>query len=144
MVCLKSDLGLDFVPEQHRQLSWSAHYYCNRAIEISRASLRPGQFDRVRADRPLRCVLYHDARYAIDRARVNDWLAGMQKDYDLVAHESLPFARMAKDDRRLLTMEYVHSYKFVPRCSSTDPVSPMAEAQKLRAAVASAAINNRW
>lgn len=130
VVCMKSDLGLDFVPDEHRELSWSAHYYCNRAIEIARSSLRPGNFDRVSADRPLRCVLYHDARYAIDQARLNDWLTQMRANFDLVAHESLPFPRMAKDDRRLITMEYIHSYKFVPRGTLSEPSPPMAEAFK--------------
>lgn len=127
VVCLKSDLGLDFVPEQNRELSWSAHYFCNRAIEISRSSLRMGDFSRVSATRPLRCVLYHDARYTLDQSRLNDWLTDMKQNYDLVAHESLPFARMAKDERKLVTMEYIDSYKFVPRGTSTNLLPPLAD-----------------
>jgi len=115
VACLKSDLGLDFVPDQHRELSWSAHYLCNRAIEISRCSLQKVDLEQVTATRPLRCVLYHDARYDLDQSRLDQWLSEMQLKYVLVAHESLPFPRRAKDDRRLVTMEYVDSYKFVPR-----------------------------
>lgn len=115
VACLKTDLGLDFVPDQHRELSWSAHYLCNRAIEVSRCSLRSANLEKVTATRPLRCVLYHDARYELEQARLDEWLQDMQQKYVLVAHESLPFPRRAKDDRRLVTMEYVDSYKFVPR-----------------------------
>ncbi len=115
VTCLKSDLGLDFVPDQHRELSWSAHYLCNHAIEVNRSSLPRANLDHVSATRPLRCVLYHDARYELDRQRLESWLADMQKDYELIAHESIPFPRLAKDDRSLMTMEYIDSYKFVPR-----------------------------
>jgi hypothetical protein len=127
VACLKSDLGLDFVPRQHVELSWSAHYRCNRAIEISRARLRPADLGRVSASRPLRCVLYRDARYELDQARLDGWLNEMQLQYELIAHESVPLPRMAKDDRRLVTMEYIDSYKFVPRDSSATESPPLAE-----------------
>ena len=124
--CLKSDLGLDFVPDQHRELSWSAHYRCNQAIEVSRSHLSCADLNRVSTERPLRCVLYRDARYQFDQARFDEWLSQMQEHYELIAHESLPFPRMAKDDRRLVTMEYVDSYKFVPRQGTT----PLADSQQ--------------
>ena len=126
VACLKSDLGLDFVPKQHVELSWSAHYRCNRAIEVSRSSLRPADLSRVSANRPVRYVLYRDARYELDRERLDSWLADMQLQYDLIAHESLPFPRFAKNDRKLLTMEYIDSYKFVPRDASAKDASPLA------------------
>ncbi|WP_397571438.1 glycosyltransferase family 39 protein [Schlesneria sp. T3-172] len=118
VVCLKSDWGLDFVPEQHQELSWSAHYYCNRAIEVSRGRLHSGDESRVTVDRPLRCVLYREDRYAFDRSGLENWLQGMQERYELVGRESVPLPRRAKDDRRLVTMEYVDSFRFVPRADS--------------------------
>jgi hypothetical protein len=128
--CLKSDLGLDFVPGQHRELSWSAHYLCNRAIEVSRSSLRPANPVRVSADRPLRCVFYQDARYELDQTRLAAWLAEMQEKYQLVAHERLPFPRMTKNERRLVTMEYINSYKFIPRDGSPNGVTPLADGRQ--------------
>jgi hypothetical protein len=125
VACVKSDLGLDFVPEQHKELSWSAHYLCNRAIEISRSSLHPADPHRVSTNRPLRCVLYRDARFEVDQARLDRWLVEMQRNYELIAHESLPFPRMAKGDRKLVTMEYVDSYKFIPRDAAAGK-SPLA------------------
>ena len=67
VVCVESDLGYNLVPDQHRELSWCAHFLCNRAIEVSRSSLRPADATKVSAARPLRCVLYRDARYSLDQ-----------------------------------------------------------------------------
>ena len=124
VLCLKSDLGLDFVPEQHRELSWSAQFRCNRAIEVSRAHLRPADLSRVAKDHPLRCVMYRDARFGLDQQSLDRWLADMKTHYELVAHESLPFPRFAKNDTRLVAMEYVDSYKFIPRNGEPTPSSP--------------------
>ena len=128
--CLKSDQGLDFVPDQHRELSWSAHYRCNRAIEISRSHLRPADLKRVSADRPLRYVLYRDARYELDQAGLDKWLDEMKRRYELVAHESIPFPRFAKNERRLITMEYIDSYKFIPRTESSNEARPVADGRQ--------------
>lgn len=124
VICLKSDLGLDFVPEQHRELSWSAQYRCNRAIEVSRGHLTPADLSSVTKDHPLRCVIYRDARFELDQKLLDRWLADMQVDYELVAHESLPFPRYAKNDTRLVAVEYIDSYKFVPRTGSLTSASP--------------------
>ncbi|WP_010588152.1 ArnT family glycosyltransferase [Schlesneria paludicola] len=129
VVCVESDLGFNLVPDQHRELSWCAHFICNRAIEVSRASLRPADVTKVSATRPLRCVLYRDARYSLDQDILNQWLADMQQDYELVAHESVPFPRMAKNDRSLITMEHVDSYKFIPRDGVVRAELPFARRQ---------------
>ena len=125
VACLKSDLGLDFVPEQHRELSWSAHYLCNRAIEVARSSLKPVRFEKVSVTRPLRCVIYRDARYALDQERLDRWLEQMSEDYELVGHEQIPFPRLAKNERTLVTMEYVDSYKFIPRTNNEKDSPPI-------------------
>ena len=130
VACLKSDWGQDFVPEQHRELSWSAHFLCNHAIEVGRSHLRSADLSRVSATRPLRCVLYRDARYELDQAKLESWLHQMQQRYELVAHESIPFPRLAKGDRRLVTMEYIDSYKFVPRDGVASNLPPMADGRK--------------
>ena len=124
VACIKSDLKLDFIPEQHRQLSWSAHYLCNRAIEISRSKLRPADFDRVSVTRPLRCVLYRDSRYKLDEPKLASWLDEMQQRFVLIGHESIPFPRLSKNERQLLTMEYIDSYKFIPREASDETGKP--------------------
>ncbi len=115
VVCLKSDLHLDFVPQQHKDLSWSAQYLCNRAIEISRGRLAPADWTRISRERPLRCVLYHDRRFPFDEEKFARWLSEMQKQYELVARDSLTFPRLRQDERTLVALETIESYKFVPR-----------------------------
>ncbi len=130
VACIKGDLGLDFVPRQHQELSWSAHYLCNHAIEVSRSALPIADVKRISTTRPLRCVLYRDARYELDQAGLNKWLSEMKTHYELVGHESLPFPRRAKNDRRLITMEYIDSYKFVPLSPLDKTLPPLAESAK--------------
>jgi hypothetical protein len=129
VACLKSDLGLDFVPEQYKELSWAAQYLCNRSLEISRYHLRRPDFSRVTRSRPLRCVLYRESRFPFEEARFARWLSEMQQHYELVGRESLSFPRLRQDERTLVAVEYVDSYKFVPRGPSSDRVSspPLAD-----------------
>jgi Dolichyl-phosphate-mannose-protein mannosyltransferase len=128
VACLKK--GQDFVPEQHRELSWSAHFLCNYAIEVGRSHLRSADLTRVSMTRPLRFVLYRDARYELDQAKLDSWLDEMKQRFELVAHESIPFPRLAKNDRRLVTMEYIDSYKFVPRDGMPSELPPMADGRQ--------------
>jgi hypothetical protein len=128
VVCLKSDLGLDFVPEQHRELSWAAQYLCNRALEVNRYRLQPPDWSRISGERPLRCVLYRESRFPFEQQRFEKWLTEMQQRYKLVGRESLSFPRYRPDDRTLIAVEFVDSYKFAPRDLSNPavPVSPLA------------------
>ena len=129
VVCLKSDLGLDFVPAQHSELSWSAQYLCNRAIEVSRNRLPRPEWNRISPKRPLRCVLYRDSRFRFDEAALERWLTDMRQHYELLARESISFPRYSKNERTLFTMEFIDSYKFVPRDSAPRslPPPPLAE-----------------
>jgi hypothetical protein len=129
VACLKSDLGLDFVPEQYTELSWAAQYLCNRALEISRYRLRPPDWSRVSRSRPLRCVLYRESRFPFEQAKFTQWLSDMQQHYELVARESLSFPRLRQDERTLLAVEFVDSYKFVPRDPSSDRVPTPTQAE---------------
>lgn len=125
VVCLKSDLGLDFVPDQHRELSWSAQYLCNRAIETSRFRLKPADVRRISATRPLRCVLYHDSRFSLDQTALQTWLAKMNEHYETIGHDSIPLPRLDKNDRRLLAYETIDSYRFIPRENVLPPLAEL-------------------
>jgi hypothetical protein len=129
VACLKSDLGLDFVPEQHRDLSWAGQYLCNRAIEVSRYHLPRPDLSRVTREHPLRCVLYRESRFPFEQERFDQWLAEMRQHYDLVARESISLPRMRPDDRTVMAVETIDSYKFVPRDPSApaSPSPPLAE-----------------
>ena len=129
VACLKTDLGLDFVPEQFKELSWSAQYLCNRALEKSRYHLKRPDLSRVSRTRPLRCVLYRESRFAFEEAKFARWLADMQEHYDLVGRESVSLPRLRQDERTVMAIETIDSYKFVPRDPSSKavPVPPLAD-----------------
>jgi len=131
VVCLESDVGLTFVPQKRQELSWSAQYLCNYAIEKSRYKLAPADRSRVSRDRPLRCVLYHESRFPLDRAKLGQWLAEMQRNYELLGRESVSLPRMRHDERTLVAVEFIDSYKFVPRDPSrpTQPMTPLTDRQ---------------
>ena len=42
----------------------------------------------------------------------------MQADYDLVGHDTYPFAAYDKSDRRQISDDYVEVFKFVPKGGS--------------------------
>ena len=79
--------------------------------------------ERVTVERPLRCVLYRSPKEerespAADPQVRQKWLEKMQADYDLVAHDTYPFAAYDKSDRRQLSDDYVEVFKFVPKGES--------------------------
>ena len=53
VTCLNTDPGLDFVPDQHRELSWSAHFLCNHAIERGNQDFAAIHILAVRVYQPL-------------------------------------------------------------------------------------------
>ena len=59
------------------------------------------------------------------------WLEKMQADYDLVAHDTYPFAAYDKSDRRQISDDYVEVFKFVPKGGSgTAGVSKPGQLQR--------------
>jgi hypothetical protein len=129
VACLKTDLGLDFVPEQYKELSWSAQYLCNRALEKSRYHLKRPDLTHVSRTRPLRCVLYRESRFPFEDAKFARWLAEMQASYELVGRESVSLPRLRQDERTVMAIETIDSYKFVPRDPSSKalPLPPLAD-----------------
>lgn len=116
VVCLQTDLNLDFAPGTFRDLGWSAMYLCNQRIYSPRhARGEPVDWQAVSADWPLRCVEYQAEVYRYDRAACDRWLATMQKRYELVARERFPFPVYDQRGRNLLCSDAVEVYKFVPR-----------------------------
>ena len=80
--------------------------------------------DHVSVERPLRCVLYRSPKEeqespSPDPQTRQRWLEKMQADYDLVAHDTYPFAAYDKSDRRQISDDYVEVFKFVPKGGST-------------------------
>ncbi|MBN2023688.1 MAG: glycosyltransferase family 39 protein [Pirellulales bacterium] len=122
VVCLNTDLGKDFSPEEFRH-GFSAMYLCNQRIYSPRhARGEPPRWDRVSADWPLRCVQFYSSTYPLDRDGLDRWVASMRERYTLVARERLPFACFDKRETKLRAMAYVELFKFVPK--TTGPAEP--------------------
>ncbi len=93
LVCLKTDLGLDFFP---RLFEWghSARYLCNQRIYSPSHREGSASFDpeAVGANHPLRCVVFsvpecYEPYARRDEDRWQAWLASMRERYRLTGHE---------------------------------------------------------
>jgi hypothetical protein len=115
-ICLKTDLGLEFSSKAYQELSWAAMYLCNQKIYSPRhgAGQAP-RWQRVAADRPLRCVLYRDPEYPCAEHEVNDWLTQMQEKYQLQAREPYPLPRYDKRESRLVKLDHLEIFTWIPR-----------------------------
>ncbi len=114
-VCLKTDLGCDFSPISHKELTFSAQFFCNCHIYSPRhARGEPIHWERISATHPLRCVLYRCHYYPFDGDAYQSWLDEMQQRYQLVSRESYPQVRLKNTGRRTGT-DYLEILHFVPR-----------------------------
>lgn len=109
--------GQPFSPEASSELSWTAMFLCNRAIYSpaergAKAVAIPGD------PGPLRCLVYRDPRFDFDDAVRDRWLAEMRSGNELVAAETFPFTRFAKNERDLVTVDYLDLYTFRPKPQS--------------------------
>jgi hypothetical protein len=121
-VCLKTDLGLDFAPQTYRELSWSAMYLCNQRIYSPRhqAGAAP-QWEWIAADWPLRCLLYRDPQFPVDDAALERWLSEMTRHYQLVGRDRYPFPRFDERECRLVRVDHVEIFTFIPAACSPSP-----------------------
>jgi hypothetical protein len=101
-----------FSEETWTELSWSAMFLCNRAIQ------RP---DEIPSTGPLtppegvfRCVIYRDGGRPFDAAARNRWLAAMQTEHRLAARDRFPLIRHDRRGRWVNT-DWIESYRFAPR-----------------------------
>jgi hypothetical protein len=124
LVSCETDLKTDLSPDK-LNCGWSSLYFCNQRIYSRRhARHEQAQLDRVTSDRPLRCVLYRSPKEEQESPSANprarqEWLENMQADYELVAHDSYPFAAYDKSDRRRISDDYVEVFKFVRKTKAT-------------------------
>ncbi len=120
LVSCETDLQTDLAPDK-RDCGWSSLYFCNQRIYSPRhARGEQPQWNRVSVERPLRCVLYRSPKEerespSADPETRQRWLEKMEAEYDLVAHDTYPFAAYDKSDRRRISDDYVEVFKFVPK-----------------------------
>jgi len=124
LVSCETDLKTDLSPDK-LNCGWSSLYFCNQRIYSARhARGEKPQLGHVSVDRPLRCVLYRSPKEeqespSPDPQARQRWLERMQVDYDMVAHDTYPFAAYDKSDRRQISDDYVEIFKFVPKRGSS-------------------------
>ena len=63
---------------------------------------------------PLRCLVYRAASEETHEEVLEDWLARVQERFVLVRHEVLPFPRFDKRERRLILVDEIELFVFVP------------------------------
>lgn len=123
VVCLKTDLGLDFAPGT---FEWGdgALYECNMRIYSPRhAAGEEPSWDTISDTRPLRCVLFRVPEMPFDNERFQAWLDQMSQKYELTDWSRHPFGRFAGHDDLLATYG-VEVFEFVPRDTATPPTGP--------------------
>lgn len=109
--------GEPFSPDSKSELSWTAMFLCNRAIyspavrQVEPTTL-PG------TTRPARCVVYRDPRFTFDADARDRWLNEMRSANDLIAAETFPFTRFGKNERDLVTVDYLDIYTFRPKAQT--------------------------
>jgi hypothetical protein len=110
VICLRTDLDLDFYPTAKK--FQKEIYRCNQRIYSRRHRRGPQRpnFQRVTAQRPLRCVVYHQLGAKRDDARFRDWLAGMRQRFELAGVTTYRWRETAPN-----AFEVYEVYEFVPK-----------------------------
>jgi 4-amino-4-deoxy-L-arabinose transferase-like glycosyltransferase len=115
LVCLETDLKANLSPGSYEH-GLASLYLCNQRIYSPRhARGEPPRWDRVSAERPLRCVLFRSTKWERDAQPLERWLDGMRRDYRLVARDKYPAPFYDKSDRRPLAVDFIEVFKFVPK-----------------------------
>ena len=116
VACTDIDLGLKLSPQMWTELNWGATYICNKRIYSPPDTwARPPDWDRISHDWPLRCTVYRVPTHDFDSRALDRWLKDMAAKYKLVGTETYPFPRSDKREKRLVTVDYIDIYKFVPK-----------------------------
>ncbi|MGA2031560.1 MAG: glycosyltransferase family 39 protein [Thermoguttaceae bacterium] len=131
LVCLETDLKQNLSPGTF-QWGWSALYLCNQRIYSPRhARGEPPQLDRVSTDWPLRCVLFRSSTEERDDRPLQQWLATMQTQYLLIARDKYPFPIYDKWEKGPRTVDFIETFKFIPKSPATDAGAMAAKCSAL-------------
>lgn len=115
ILCLETDWPEGFSSADYNELSWCAMYLCNREIYSQRPTTSADRaLRRVSSDHPLLCTVYHDPDRKQNRKALDDWLGGMQEEFQLVSVRSYPFPRYDKRETKLIKVDHLETYEFIP------------------------------
>lgn len=113
-VCLRGDLGVCFSPDSYLRRA-SSMYLCNQRIYLRRHALgEPPDWDRISAERPLRCVEFVMPHEPYDAAARDRWLQSMQARYRLIDRQRHPLGQDYRQPDAQVAEAYVEVYIFVP------------------------------
>jgi hypothetical protein len=122
VVCLKTDLGKDFANCKRLNL-FEAMYLCYQRIYSPRHARRePPQWERITAERPLRCVEYKWLNVPYDHKAQETWLANMQERFDLVARDQY-YALNGNPNTDEHQLDALEVYRFIPKSPAIAPLS---------------------
>lgn len=123
LVCAHTDLKEDLSPGTY-DYGWSCLYLCNQRIYSPRhVRGKEPQWDRVSADRPLRCVVYRSTAFERSARPLDEWVGRMQGRYQLISRDTFPFAVYDKWEGEHRTTDFIEVFKFVPRKEVASPAS---------------------
>ncbi|MHC4731054.1 MAG: ArnT family glycosyltransferase, partial [Planctomycetota bacterium] len=114
VVCLHSDLGLSFSPQETEDLSWLYTYLSNRRIYSPRhARGEPPRLDRS----PLRFVHYRVgySKFKYDEEAFGKWLDEQKRRYRFVGRERYAFPRYWKGEKTLEVVDHLDVYTFTAK-----------------------------
>jgi hypothetical protein len=124
LVCLKTDLGVGVDPLLCVEGDEAMYICYQRMYSPRHARGEPPAWDRVSADRPLRCVRFIAPIVPQDEAVFDRWLAQMQLRWRLVGQETYFFPFFPK---RGAPPDYVNRlviYEFVPAAPAAPQPAP--------------------
>ena len=114
VVCLKSDWKLDMVPYAF-QYWYSALYWCNQWIYLpQRGRGEPPHLERVTAQWPLRCVLYHTRRHPPEPKALAGWLGSMAGRWKLVDRRPY-YVTHEERHGQVIDVSTIEVFEFVPK-----------------------------
>ena len=116
VVCLRTDLGQEFHPEAPSELSWMSMYLCNQRIYSPRhaaGSRPPGS--RFPTSAPCGASISSRRRcHATPRLKPSGW-PRCRTRYELLDELQFPFVRYDKQEKFVVSPDYVKVWRFCPR-----------------------------
>ncbi|MCI0376665.1 MAG: glycosyltransferase family 39 protein [Gemmataceae bacterium] len=115
VLCLHRDLGTNFTKEATTRLNWSASFYCNEAIYSPRdAKKEQVTPEQLRQSKAFRVVEFRPSHLEYDAAAQQQWLAYMQRRFELVSRQAFPLSRYDHRERGPMNVDVVEVYLFRP------------------------------
>lgn len=115
VVCLKTDWQRDLAAPAF-EYRYSSLYWCNQRIYSPRHRRgEPLQLERVTANWPLLCVVYHSTGYPLDQIALAGWLGEMEPRWRLVDRRPYQLTHAGRRESSIEDVSTIDVFRFVPR-----------------------------